>query len=61
MSGEEEKILRYVRETGLIKRASCQALLGVSPVQARNKLQQLRKKGLLKMEGERKGARYVLP
>jgi len=57
---DEEKILGWVREKGSIKRAECQQLLGVSPVQARHKLQQLRKAGRLKLQGQRKGARYVL-
>jgi ATP-dependent DNA helicase RecG len=57
---DEAKILRWVQDKGFIKRADCQRLLGLSPVQARHRLQLMRKKGLLKMEGERKGSRYVL-
>jgi ATP-dependent DNA helicase RecG len=57
---DEERILGWVREKGSIKRSECQQLLGVSPVQARHKLQLLRKAGQLKLVGQRKGARYVL-
>ncbi len=56
---DEEQILAYVRAQGFIKRADCQRLLGVSAIQARYVLQKMREKGLLQLQGIRKGARYV--
>jgi predicted HTH transcriptional regulator len=56
---DEKKILTYVRERGFIKRADCQRLLGISTIQARYVLQKMREKGLLQLQGSRKGARYV--
>jgi predicted HTH transcriptional regulator len=56
---DEEQILTYVRERGFIKRSDCQQLLGISPIQARYVLQQMREKGLLRLQGSRKGARYL--
>lgn len=58
---DEEKILAWVREKGFIKRADCQRLLGITPNRARHLLTQLRREGKLRMEGERKGAKYFLP
>jgi ATP-dependent DNA helicase RecG len=56
---DEKKILAYVQERGFIKRADCQRLLGISAIQARYVLQKMREKGLLQLQGSRKGARYV--
>ena len=56
---DEEKVLAYVQERGFIKRADCQRLLGVSAIQARYTLQKMRERGLLRIEGSRKGARYL--
>jgi ATP-dependent DNA helicase RecG len=56
---DEERILTYVREQGFIKRADCQRLLGISAIQARYVLQKMREKGLLQLQGSRKGARYL--
>lgn len=58
---DEGKILAWVREKGFIKRATCQRLLGITPDRARHLLTQLRREGKLRMTGERKGAKYVLP
>lgn len=56
---EEEQVLAYVRKRGFIKRADCQRLLGISAIQARYLLQKMREKGLLRLQGSRKGAQYV--
>jgi ATP-dependent DNA helicase RecG len=56
---DEERILAYVWERGSIKRSDCQQLLGISPIQARYVLQRMREKGLLRLQGSRKGARYL--
>jgi ATP-dependent DNA helicase RecG len=58
---DEEKILDYVRKHGYIKRSNCQQLLGATEIRARYLLQKMRKRGFLRLEGSRKGARYVLP
>lgn len=56
----EEIILEYIRNHGHIKRAECQKLLTVNEIQARYILQKMKNKGLLKLEGLRKGAKYIL-
>ncbi len=56
----EEVILEYVKTHGYIKRAECQKLLNVNEIQSRYILQKMKNKGLLKLEGIRKGARYIL-
>jgi len=56
----EEAILEYVKTHGYIKRAECQKLLNVNEIQSRYILQKMKNKGLLKLEGIRKGARYIL-
>ena len=58
---DEEKVLAYVGRHGFIKRADCQRLLGITELQARYVLRKIRERGLLRLEGTRKGARYVLP
>jgi ATP-dependent DNA helicase RecG len=58
---DEERILAYVRDHGSINRGECQRLLGVTEIRARYLLQKMRKAGLLRIVGLRKGARYVLP
>jgi predicted HTH transcriptional regulator len=58
---EEIKIMNYIKEKGFIKRADCQRLLGVSEVKARYILKKMRDRGLLRLEGSRKDARYLLP
>ena len=58
---DEEKIIAYVREHGFIKRADCQRLLGLTDIRARYILRKMRTQGLLRLEGSRKSAKYVLP
>ncbi|MFZ4441096.1 MAG: RNA-binding domain-containing protein [Syntrophales bacterium] len=55
-----EKILAYVRKHGSIKRAECQALLGVTELRVRYILQRMRNNDLLKLKGTRKGSVYHL-
>jgi ATP-dependent DNA helicase RecG len=57
---DEERILAYVREHGSIKRADCQQLLGVDDIKAKYVLRKMKEAGLLRQEGTRRGARYVL-
>ena len=57
---EEERILAYIREHGSIKRADCQQLLGVDYIKAKYVLRKMKDAGLLRQEGTRRGARYVL-
>jgi len=57
---DEERILAYIREHGTIKRADCQQLLGVDEIKAKYVLRKLKDAGLLRQEGTRRGAHYVL-
>jgi len=58
---DEEKVVAHVREQGFIKRSDCQRLLGLTDIQARYILQKMRTQGILRLEGSRKSAKYVLP
>lgn len=58
---DEGRILAWVREKGFIKRADRRRLLGISPNRARHLLTPLRREGKRRMEGERKGSKYLLP
>ena len=58
---DEGRILAYVRKHGSIKRAECERLLEIKDIQARYVLRKMRARGLLRLEGSRKGARYSLP
>lgn len=57
----EEKIMAYVRKHGSIKRTECQQLLGITKNQVRYILRKMYDRGLLRLAGSRKGAKYVLP
>lgn len=57
----EALILEFVRKRGFIKRGDCMKLLNLKDTQAKNILFRMRKQGILRQEGTRKGARYVLP
>ena len=57
---DEERILAYIREHGSIKRADCQQLLGVDEIKAKYVLRKMKDAGLLRQEGTRRGAHYVL-
>ncbi|MCI0694401.1 putative DNA binding domain-containing protein [candidate division KSB1 bacterium] len=57
----EEKILAYVREHGSISNSECRDLLRVGMQRASHLLKKMQGNGLLKREGGRRWARYVLP
>ncbi len=57
----EALVLDHIREHGFIKRADCMRILNLNAIQAKKFLGKMRSRGLLLMEGVRKGARYVLP
>ncbi len=57
---DEERILAYIRVHGSIKRADCQLLLGVDEIKAKYVLRKMKDAGLLRQEGTRRGAHYVL-
>ena len=57
----EKQILAYVAQHGAIKRMQCQALLGITEVQARYLLHKMCDQGLLRLEGTHRGAYYRLP
>lgn len=56
---QEETILEYVNVQGSITRSECQRLLGVGENRARYLLKVLTDRGLLRIEGKRRGAKYV--
>lgn len=58
---EEDRILAYVREYGSINRSTCEEILSVSEARVKYLLKKLIEKKRLKMEGKKKGAKYVLP
>ncbi len=58
---EEDRILAYVREHGSINRSKCEEILSVSEARVKYLLKKLIEKKRLKMEGKKKGAKYVLP
>ena len=57
----ERQILAYVTLHETITRMQCQALLGITEIQARYLLRKMRDQGLLRLEGTRRGAYYRLP
>lgn len=57
----EQRILAYVKQHGTITRMQCQVLLDITELQARYLLRKMRDRGLLHLEGTRKGAYYRLP
>lgn len=57
----EDRIVAYVREYGSITRAQSMELLQSDALEVRNLLRRMRRRGLLKTEGSRRSARYVLP
>lgn len=58
---QEQMVLQYVRTYGSIARGRAAELCQVTPVEARALLRSMTEKGLLRLVGERRGARYVLP
>ncbi len=58
---DEERILEYVKQHGSINNSECQRLLGVARTKAWYLLGDMKRKGKLRMEGERRWARYYLP
>jgi ATP-dependent DNA helicase RecG len=58
---QEQMVLNCVRAHGSIARAEAAGLCSMSPVQASNLLRRLAREGKLRMEGTKRGSRYVLP
>ena len=58
---QEQMILTYVTEHGSAARAELAELCQLTPGQASNRLRALTKNGKLRMTGNRRTARYVLP
>ena len=52
--------LDYVKQHGSINNSDCQNLLGVSHARAAYLLRKMKGTGILRMEGERRWARYYL-
>jgi ATP-dependent DNA helicase RecG len=57
---QEEIILEYVRKHDYIKRRECMSVLGIKDFQARKLLAKMRDMRILKQEGTRRGAKYLL-
>ena len=57
----ELRIVAYVKEHGPIRRAEAQKLLEVSNTRAKDMLSKMEKAGLLRLVGQKKGARYLIP
>ena len=57
---DEERILEYVKQHGSINNSECRKLLGVNRARAAYLLRNLREEGELRMEGERRWAKYYL-
>lgn len=58
---QEQMVLTYVRAHGRIARAEASELCSMSPAQASGLLRRLAREGKLRMEGTKRGSRYVLP
>jgi ATP-dependent DNA helicase RecG len=58
---EEERILSFIREHGSIKRSKCEELLSVPEARVKYVLRKMLENKLVRMEGKKKGAKYVLP
>lgn len=58
---DEERVIAYVRERGSITRAQSVELLQTDTVEVRNLLRRMRRRGVLRIEGSKRSARYVLP
>ena len=58
---QREMIRTFVKRHGSITRRQASELCQVAPLQAGRMLRKLRDEGVLKMVGERRSARYVLP
>jgi predicted HTH transcriptional regulator len=57
---DEAQICAYLRKHDSISRAQCERLLGVSRTQAKLRLQKMRDRGILRLEGTGNNIRYVL-
>ena len=58
---DEERIITYLREHGSINNAGCRDLLKTDIQRASNLLRKMHRQGVLKREGERRWAYYMLP
>lgn len=56
----EQTVLDFVKKHGRITRREASELCNIGLVQARNFLKRLHSKGLLRLQGERRGAYYEL-
>jgi len=58
---EEEGILSYVRQHGMINNTQCRELLGVGIHRAWYLLRKLQRRGALQQDNSRRWAQYRLP
>lgn len=57
---QSEMVKNYIREHGRIKRAQIMELCRIGPEEARGLLARLLKEGVVELQGERRGAHYIL-
>ena len=57
----EERILSFIREHGSINRSKCKELLLVPEARVKYILRKMLENKLVRMDGKKKGAKYVLP
>jgi hypothetical protein len=60
LAPDEAQVCAYLRNHDSITRAQCERLLGVSRTQAKMRLQKMRERGILRLEGTGNNIRYVL-
>ncbi len=60
LAPDEAQICAYLRNHDAITRGQCERLLGVSRTQAKMRLQKMRERGILRLEGTGNNIRYVL-
>jgi ATP-dependent DNA helicase RecG len=58
---QESMIMQYARAHGYVKRSDVAELCSITPDQASRVLRRLAQQGKLTLQGERRGAVYVLP
>jgi len=60
LAPDEAQVCAYLRNHDSITRAQCERLLGVSRTQAKMRLQKMRERGILRLEGTGNNIHYVL-
>jgi predicted HTH transcriptional regulator len=61
LSPTEAKVVAYVRQHGSINNTECRALLSLALKQASHILRRMTMRGALRVQGAKRGARYIVP